>query len=118
MLPKSLRLTTTKDIERVIKQKQYTFNSPSFNLYARRNDLPVSRLAVSASKKIGNAVIRNRLRRKFKAEFYKNREMLGMSVDMVVFPRKACVACDNAMFGSEVLGALAHLRRLNGLDPS
>jgi len=118
LLPKSARLTTTKDIDRVIKQKQFSFNTSSFNLYARVNNLPVSRLAISASKKVGNAVVRNKIRRKFKAEFYKNRAMLNFGMDIVIFPKKVCAEIGNDLFVNESKRAIEYLRSRNDLDHS
>ncbi len=118
MLPKNARLTTTKDIERVIKQKQFSFNSSSFNLYARLNNLPVSRLAISASRKVGNAVKRNSIRRRIKAEFYLKREAFNSGMDIIVFPRKSGKESKSDLLREDMLRAIEYLRSKNDLDHS
>jgi ribonuclease P protein component len=45
-------------------------------------------MAVVASKKIGNAVQRNRVRRRVKELFRRNKDLLTLPVDMIVVTKK------------------------------
>lgn len=42
------------------------FSSKNLVVYSRRNGLATTRIGLSVSKKIGNAVVRNRIRRRFR----------------------------------------------------
>ena len=67
---------------------------------------------------MGNAVVRNKIRRKFKAEFYKNRAMLNFGMDIVIFPKKVCAEIGNDLFVNESKRAIEYLRSRNDLDHS
>jgi ribonuclease P protein component len=58
-----------------------------FTLVFRRNGLGHSRLAVVASRKVGKAVIRNRVKRRFRELFRRNKELLREPLDLVVISR-------------------------------
>jgi len=62
MLPKPHRLRQTADIARVKKQGRSNHHSLLI-LLVQENGLAVSRFAFVASKRVGNAVVRNRRRR-------------------------------------------------------
>ncbi len=62
MLPKPYRLRYTADIALVKRQGQ-SRRHPLVILLVRKNGLGVSRFAFIASKRVGNAVVRNRRRR-------------------------------------------------------
>jgi ribonuclease P protein component len=55
-------------------------------VFVRRSDLPVGRLGVSATKKIGPAVVRNKAKRRARELFRRSRREPG--VDLVVIPRQ------------------------------
>lgn len=56
------RVKTHEDFQEVIKAKQSVGNR-MFVLYYKKNSLDHVRVGISASKKLGNAVIRNKIRR-------------------------------------------------------
>lgn len=62
MLPKPHRLRHTADIARVKKQGRSNHH-PLLILLVQENGLAVSRFGFVASKRVGNAVVRNRRRR-------------------------------------------------------
>jgi ribonuclease P protein component len=57
-------------------------------VYARENDLPHPRLGLSVSRKVGNAVRRNRVRRLLREAFRLTRPELPPGLDLVVIPRR------------------------------
>jgi len=72
--------------------------------------LPASRLAISASRKVGNAVVRNKIRRRVKAEFYINRKMLNAGMDIIIFPRKICYECRIELLRADAQKAIEYLK--------
>lgn len=56
-------------------------------LLARKNDLGRRRLGVTVSSKVGNAVTRNRVKRRFRELFRRRRQLLPESVDVVMIGR-------------------------------
>jgi ribonuclease P protein component len=63
------------------------FRGHHFTLVFRRNGLDHSRLAVVASRKVGSAVIRNRVKRRFRELFRRNKALLTESLDLIVITR-------------------------------
>ncbi|MBI5399699.1 ribonuclease P protein component [Candidatus Saganbacteria bacterium] len=87
MLPKRLRLTSDREIKEIISTKVHRIHTPLFSFSARPNGLSYSRMAVVTSRKIGIAVVRNRLRRLFKAAFLKIYDKNVKNYDIVLFPK-------------------------------
>ena len=59
-----------------------------FNLIHLPNDLGHSRMAVVASRKVGNAVQRNRIRRRAKELFRRNKDLLTSPIDLLLVSKK------------------------------
>lgn len=55
---------------------------------ARPNGLGFRRLGVVVSKRVGGAVVRNRVKRRFRELFRRQRKLLPESVDLVLIGRK------------------------------
>lgn len=73
------------------------------------DDVPKrNRLGISVSKKVGNSVVRHRVKRLIKESYRLNEEMFNSGLDIVVIARdSAKVACF-----SEMQSALLHVSRL------
>lgn len=65
MLPKEYRLRRSADIRRVRRHGQ-RWQHPLLLLFAAPADRDVSRFAVSVSKKVGTAIVRNRSKRRIR----------------------------------------------------
>jgi len=69
------------------------------------NNLPHPRLGLSVSKKVGNAVVRNRWKRLIREAFRLNREQLPAGIDLIIRPQKGAAPDFEAI--SRSLPALA-----------
>lgn len=65
MLPRAHRLRRSADI-RQVRRKGQRWSHPLLLLYAIENNRDSTRFAISASGRIGNAVVRNRARRRIR----------------------------------------------------
>ncbi len=72
-----------------IYRKGSRYRGKGFILIYLSNNRPFSRMAVIASKKIGNAVVRNRIKRRFRALFRTNKSLLHGSFDLVLITEKS-----------------------------
>jgi ribonuclease P protein component len=68
----------------VLYKKGYRYKSKYFNLIGLSNDLTYSRVGVVASRKVGNAVARNRAKRWMRELFRRNKDLLEYPVDLLI----------------------------------
>jgi len=85
--PKSVRLLSQKDFDGVYKSEVFAADD-FLVIRANRNNLDVTRLGLSVSRKVGNAVVRNRWKRLIREAFRVQRLDLPPGLDLVVRPRK------------------------------
>ncbi|MFO0803724.1 MAG: ribonuclease P protein component [Gemmataceae bacterium] len=84
--PQSRRLKTTAQFDRVYGRKR-SVSDAVLIVYACENDLGHPRLGCSVSKKIGNAVVRNRYKRLFREAFRLLQHDLPQGTDFILIPR-------------------------------
>jgi ribonuclease P protein component len=77
-----------RDFELVFKEG-VSLASQHLVIYARLNQLSVHRLGLSVSRKLGNAVLRNRIKRLLKESMRKVFEEIPLSADFVIIARKS-----------------------------
>jgi ribonuclease P protein component len=91
---------------------------PGFVLLARPNDGHGLRFGITVTKRIGNAVVRNRMKRRFRALI---RDLLPASglpdTDHVLIGREGGVERDFALLHSELTAALDRARQGKGDPP-
>ena len=63
-------------------------------LYARPNHSATNRVGITVSKKLGHAVVRNRVRRRLREIYRLNEERFAPGWDIVVVARSRCVDAD------------------------
>jgi len=63
-------------------------NTPHFLLLILNNDGPQSRLGVTVSRKVGNAVVRNKVKRVIREFFRCNRPRFKKSIDVSVIAKR------------------------------
>ena len=71
---------------------------------------PVRRLGVTASRKVGNAVVRNRVKRRIREWFRASRQTLVADVDVVVIARRAAAELSGRDVGVRLSALLDELR--------
>jgi ribonuclease P protein component len=82
-----------------------------FTLVFRGNELDHSRLAVVASRKVGPAVARNRVKRRFRELFRRNKELLREPLDLVVITRPESGAAPWPELRDAYISSLATITR-------
>ena len=83
-------------------------------LYCRPNRLNTNRVGITASKKLGHAVVRNRVRRRLREVYRLNEELFAPGWDIVVVARSRCV---NADFGKLTHAYLSLAQKAGILKP-
>ncbi len=63
-------------------------------LYAKKNRLEANRVGVTVSKKLGGAVVRNRVRRRLREVYRLNESRFAAGWDIVVVARSRCITAD------------------------
>ena len=63
-------------------------------LYARKNRTTANRVGVTVSKKLGGAVVRNRVRRRLREVYRLNEHRFAPGWDIVVVARSRCVGAE------------------------
>lgn len=80
------RLRSGRDYQRVYRRRA-AVSDTLLLVHACENDLGHPRLGLSVSRKVGNAVVRNRWKRIVREVFRLHRSRLPLGVDLVVSPR-------------------------------
>ena len=101
---RKFHLTQANDFVRV-KQNGSVIHHNLVVLAYTQNNLDISRTAVVASKKVGNAVTRNRVRRRIKACLKNNWRNVKPGWDLVFYSRSVIVYADY----QEIDDAIKHL---------
>ena len=89
-MKKIISLRRNQDFRRIYAKGKY-FPSDSMVTYVLKNRLNSLRLGITTSKKIGNAVQRNRARRIIRAAYMTLKSKLSGGLDIVFVARKKAV---------------------------
>ena len=106
-------------LERIRKKKDFLhlykkgkrYRGKYFILIYLSNELTFSRVAVVASKKLGNAVQRNRTKRWLRTLFRRNKELLSRPFDMIFIPRKEIFQANWQNLTNDYQAALKFMHR-------
>jgi len=83
---KKLRVKKNQDFQTIIEHKKYV-TSKEFVIYYKQNQLEHMRVGLSVSKKLGNAVTRNKIKRQVR-EMMKEMFIYNLSFDIIIIVRK------------------------------
>lgn len=106
-------------LERIRKKKDFSglykhgsrFRGRYFTLVFRPNGLGFSRLGVVVSRKIGPAVVRNRVKRRFREIFRRNKAVLAEPLDLIVVARPDIAGLEWPEFRDGFLSGLTAIFR-------
>src|ERR1700687_2123630 len=93
--PQSLRLRRREEFLRIQRQGIKVSTDPLLPL-ALRNTGAVTRLGVTVSTKLGNAVVRNQIRRRLREIFRRHRQLLPQGIDVVLIATSRAGTADFA----------------------
>jgi ribonuclease P protein component len=105
---KLTRLTDSPEFERVYRQGT-AFRGRLFSVHAFPNENGTPRLGLSVSKKVGNAVTRNAVRRRLREVFYSTIGRIPGSLDLVVSARPPASEATFEDLSQEFLRALGKI---------
>lgn len=107
-MKKTFRIKKNDDFQTVFN-KGKSFANRQFVVYMYKNEQNVPfRIGLSVSKKLGNAVVRNRIKRYIRQSFTELKPEIRSGYDFVVIARKPSVE----MSCSEVKSSLTHVLKL------
>ncbi len=100
--PKELRLLSRREFRRVYDEGERRSASIGA-VFFRPNGLPRTRLGITVPSRVGNAVVRNRLKRRLREAFRLNRAAIPAGWDIVVNPREAVAKASFTSLVKELL---------------
>ncbi|MBZ2175698.1 ribonuclease P protein component [Schnuerera sp. xch1] len=106
-MDKKFRLRSNQEFKKVYQNGKNYWNR-NLIMYARRNGLDYSRIGFTVTKKIGNSVVRNRVKRRMKEIFRKNFDNIKGKYDIILIPKKNVV---NIKY-SDLESAMLHILKL------
>ena len=80
-------------------------------MYVKENGLDINRVGISVSKKVGNSVVRHRIKRLILESYRLHEDMFNSGLDMVIIAR---ATAKNRSY-HEVKSAVLHLGKLHGI---
>jgi ribonuclease P protein component len=105
---KRTRLTDSPDFERVYRQGT-AYRGKLFSVHAFPNELGTPRLGLSVSRRVGNAVTRNAVRRRLREVFHSARPEIPGDLDLVVSARPAAAEATVRELSEELVRSLGKL---------
>ena len=106
----SQSLKKNADFQIVYKEGK-SFANKYLVMYVKENDLGINRVGISVSKKVGNSVVRHRVKRLILESYRLHEDMFNSSLDMVIIARST--AKDKSY--KEISSAVMHLGKLHGI---
>jgi len=110
VLPRQYRLVRANDFRQAHKQGRSVANALLVLRY-HPNQLDHSRFGFSISRRVGKAVVRNRVRRRMREAVRETLDLVAVGWDVVVIARQGCAEADYDAIAS----ATVHLLHRSGL---
>ncbi|ANU21827.1 ribonuclease P protein component [Planococcus donghaensis] len=90
---KDQRIKKNKEFQHIFK-KGKSFANRQFIVYVLKSDQPEFRVGLSVSKKVGNAVARNRIKRYIRQTFLELKDDLLPNADYIIIARPQAATLD------------------------
>lgn len=107
-MDKVYRLRNNMEFKKVYNGGKNYWNR-NLVLYVRKNNLENSRVGYSITKKIGNSVVRNKVRRRMKEIYRLNFNNIKSGYDIILIPKKNIVDISYR----ELESAMLHILKLS-----
>ena len=107
--PKTARLRKRPEFLKLSRTGS-KFQSAHFVVISQANEGADSRLGITVSGKVGNSVVRNRIKRQVREFFRRHRRDWPRSTDVLVIARDSAANLASALIASELDQALAKQR--------
>jgi ribonuclease P protein component len=99
--PKTSRLRKRPEFQQLSRTGK-TVHSPNFVVISKANNKGESRLGITVSAKVGNAVVRNRIKRVVREFFRRHRRELTAGLDILVIARKSATGSSLRLVENEI----------------
>lgn len=109
-MKKKYRLKKELDIKKVFEQKNSKANR-QFVIYHLKKEQLNFRVCISVSKKLGNAVVRNKIKRKIRVGLQNLSPQIKENYDIIIIARHPVVNMDNI----NIQNSLEHVFKLSNL---
>ena len=106
----TVSIKENRDFSRLYRIGKF-YSSDCLILYLKNNKLGFNRLGVTVSKKVGKAVVRNRVRRRIKESYREIEGRILNSYDIIVVARAKAAECDY----NKIRSALIYLFKKAGM---
>ncbi|KMT21743.1 ribonuclease P protein component [Clostridium cylindrosporum] len=98
---------------RYIYNRGKSISNDTLVLYTLKNKKDINRVGISVSKKVGNSVIRNKVKRLIRESYRVNSESFNKGYDFIFIARQRSASADY----NKVESAMKHLMRKSGIIP-
>lgn len=92
-MKKKFRVKKNYEFENILNSSFYYKNS-YFIIYFKKNNYNYSRFGISVGKKLGNAVFRNKYKRKIRSIIDNSKKYYQKNYDYIIIMRKGCINCN------------------------
>ncbi len=99
-----------RDFNRIIKTAPNKKNK-SFIIYYEKNNLPYDRFGISVGKKLGNAVYRNKYKRKIRAIIDRIKKVYENNKDYIIILRRSAQEKNYQELNQELLSLIDKIRK-------
>ena len=103
-------LRSNRDFQNVFKSGR-SYANKYLVMYVSKNQLNGNRLGISVSKKVGNSVVRHRVKRLIKESYRLQENIFNSGLDIVVIARNSAAEVSY----HEIESAMLHLGKLHGI---